>query len=228
MFKRFFEGIIYKLDNANIIRLAKGYHIPDNVMVRGSRISGKVTLKGNNRIQGGVKIYAKSNIEIGEYTSLNGPNTDVVSDIFPVKIGSFCSIARNVSIQEANHFTERASTYHVLKNIFNNSNDNNTSKGEIVIGNDVWIGTQSVVLSGARIGDGVIIAANSVVIGDIPSYAIAAGSPARVIKFRFDNEIIKKLMEIKWWDWEIEKIRRNRAFFEETLTLESFRRINSV
>ncbi len=228
MFKRLFEGIIYKFDSANIVRLAKGYSIPDNVMIRGCRISGKVTLKGNNRIQGGVIIYAKSDVEIGKYTSLNGPNTDIVSNIFPIKIGAFCSIARNVSVQEGNHFTERVSTYYILKNIFNDPDGNYTSKGKIIIGNDVWIGTQCVILSGVTIGDGAIIAANSVVTSDIPPYAIAVGSPARVVKFRFDDEIINKLAEIRWWNWDIEKIRRNKAFFEETLTLRSFQKIISV
>ena len=80
------------------------------------------------------------------------------------------------------------------------------SKGDITVENDVWIGHGSKILSGVSIGDGAIIGANSLVTRDIPPYAIAAGSPARVIKYRFDEQTIEKLLEIRWWDFKEEEI----------------------
>jgi virginiamycin A acetyltransferase len=92
------------------------------------------------------------------------------------------------------------------------------SKGPITIGNDVWIGTQCVILSGSTIGDGAVIAANSVVTADIPPYAIAAGSPARVLRYRFSDAIIERLMKLEWWAWSRVKLEQNRALFEGDLT----------
>ncbi|MFM6002274.1 MAG: CatB-related O-acetyltransferase, partial [Sphaerospermopsis kisseleviana] len=83
------------------------------------------------------------------------------------------------------------------------------SKGDIIIGNDVWIGYDSLIMPGLKIGDGAIIAARSVVVKDIPPYTIAGGNPAVPIKQRFSNEEIEILLSIRWWDWEIEKITRN-------------------
>jgi virginiamycin A acetyltransferase len=82
-------------------------------------------------------------------------------------------------------------------------------KGDTVIGNDVWIGYDSLIMPGVKIGDGAIIAARSVVTTDVSPYTIFGGNPAKLIKARFSVEIIKMLLEIKWWDWDIEKITRN-------------------
>ena len=85
------------------------------------------------------------------------------------------------------------------------------NKGDTVIGNDVWIGYEAVILSGVTIGDGAIIGARAVVTRDIPPYTIAAGVPAKPIRRRFDVETIARLEELRWWDWEEEKIRQNIA-----------------
>lgn len=79
-------------------------------------------------------------------------------------------------------------------------------KGDTIIGNDVWIGENVTILPGVHIGDGAIIGANSVVAKDIEPYSIAVGNPCRVVKKRFDDETIEKLLELKWWDWGEEKI----------------------
>lgn len=81
------------------------------------------------------------------------------------------------------------------------------NKGDIVVGNDVWIGYEAVIMSGVHIGDGAIIAARSVVTKDVPPYTIVGGTPAKKIRERFDEETISKLQQIKWWDWSIEKIK---------------------
>ena len=84
--------------------------------------------------------------------------------------------------------------------------NNGTTKGDVIIGNDVWIGTDAIIMSGVTIGDGAVIGARSLVIKDVPPYTIYAGSPARFIRKRFDDETIRRLMEIKYWDWTEEKI----------------------
>ena len=83
------------------------------------------------------------------------------------------------------------------------------NKGDIVIGNDVWIGYESVIMSGVHIGDGAIIGTRALVTKDIPPYTIVGGVPAHVIRKRFDDEVIEVLLKAKWWDWDIEKIRDN-------------------
>ena len=93
-------------------------------------------------------------------------------------------------------------------------------KGDTVVGNDVWIGQHVTVMPGVHIGDGAIIGANSVVASDIPPYAVAAGNPCRVIRKRFDDEFIAYLLDLKWWDWDIEKIEANfEALSSGDLTL---------
>lgn len=195
---------------------------------KGSFISPKAkltrtVLKGSIFIDDFCKIneaYLHGKISIGKNTSLNGPHCDIYSAVNEVRIGNFCSIARHVSIQEHNHNYDRLTSYYIFQNVLGENVEKDiTSKGPIEIGNDVWIGAHSVILSGSAIGDGAVIAANSVVNGDIPPYAIAGGTPARVLKFRFSPEIIKILLEIKWWNWPHDKIKKNRDLFEGTLTL---------
>jgi acetyltransferase-like isoleucine patch superfamily enzyme len=84
-----------------------------------------------------------------------------------------------------------------------------TTKGNVVIGNDVWIGFGAIILSGVTIGDGAAIGACSVVTRDVPPYAIAAGNPAQIIRYRFPEEIVATLLRIKWWDWPEDKVKEN-------------------
>ena len=122
-----------------------------------------------------------------------------------VKVGSFCSIADNVTIFiGGNHRTDWVTTYpfgHIHKDVFDHHGKGHpATKGDVVIGNDVWIGSGSTILSGTKIGDGAVIAANSVVVKDIPAYAIAGGNPAKVLKMRFSRKQIDKLLQNPWWE----------------------------
>ena len=83
------------------------------------------------------------------------------------------------------------------------------NKGDIVIGNDVWIGYNAIILSGVKIGDGAIVATGAVVTKDVKPYEIVGGIPAKVIRKRFSDEVIIKLQKMKWWNWPVDKIKRN-------------------
>ncbi|MPM10365.1 2,3,4,5-tetrahydropyridine-2,6-dicarboxylate N-acetyltransferase [bioreactor metagenome] len=158
------------------------------------------------------------NISIGNNTTLWGPDIQVLSIIHPVSIGSFCSIARSVTIQEYFHDYRRLTTYFIGRNVFGEPIEKEVlSKGPITIGNDVWIGTGVQIMSGVTIGDGAVIAANSTVTHDVPPYAIAAGVPAKIIKFRFDDSLISKLLQSRWWDWDEKKIHTNKELFLNNL-----------
>jgi virginiamycin A acetyltransferase len=220
MFRRIVAKLSKSLESVNRINLDIEGFIHASAELRGVRLSGKVTIGEGCRLLGGVTIRATSMVSIGKYSSITGPNSDIRSLINTVKIGSFCSIARNVSIQEYNHRFHRVSSYYMGQNIFKKDVFGDVdSDCSIVIGNDVWIGTQCVVLSGAQIGNGAIVAANSVVIGDVPAYSIVAGSPARVIKYRFSQDEIDILQRLEWWNWSLEKIKKNEPFFMEPFSL---------
>jgi len=125
-----------------------------------------------------------------------------------IEIGSFCSIADGVTIYSgAEHHHDWISSYHFSAKF--ECKECSTTKGYVSIGNDVWIGDGALILSGVTIGDGAVIAARAVVVKDVKPYSIVGGNPAKHIKFRFDEKHIKQLLNIKWWYWEIEKIRKN-------------------
>ncbi len=183
-----------------------------------SELRGRVSIGPYSLIH---KTILEGEISVGRNTTINGPGTESYCFHNPITIGSFCSIARGTSIQEYNHNWKTATTYFIRHRIFNEPYGSDVvSKGKITIGNDVWIGAQCVILSGVTIGDGAVIAANSVVANDIPPYAIVGGSPAKVIKYRFERSVIDKLLEIKWWEWDEGRLKQNKEFFLGELTFE--------
>lgn len=167
-------------------------------------------------------------IVVGDYTIYN----DFVNDPllfeknnvlyhYPVHkerlvIGKFCSIACGTRFlfNCANHTLNSLSTYTfpLFYEEWNLEKSNVVSawdnKGDIIIGDDVWIGYEAVIMSGVHVGNGAIIAARAVVTKDVPPYTIVGGTPAREIRKRFDTDVIKRLLMLKWWDWPIDKIRQ--------------------
>ena len=129
-----------------------------------------------------------------------------------VIIGNFCSIGSKVEFfLGGNHRTDWVTTYpfgHIHHNIFNNFNGagHPSTNGDVIIGNDVWIGANVTIMSGVTIGDGVVIANNSHVVKNIEPYSLVGGNPAKLIKYRFSQEQIEKLLQIKWWYWDDNKI----------------------
>lgn len=151
--------------------------------------------------------------------------------IFYAKIGAYCSISYGVTIGAPEHNYHRMSTHpFIYDSKFGIAQEDANIKNErfekpIEIGNDVWIGANSTILRGVRIGDGAIIAANAVVTKDVPPYAIVIGVPAKVYKYRFCPELVTKLQEIQWWSWDEEKLKRNADILKSEITLEKLSRI---
>ncbi len=145
-------------------------------------------------------------------------------------IGSFCSIAKNVSITGLNHpytyITTSPVAYHPSRGFVEQEElpkDFYKKNRKVIIGNDVWIGDNVTILPSVKIGDGVIIGAGSVVTKDIPDYSIVVGVPARVIKYRFSKSEIDKLGKIKWWEWSDDILYKNiKLFKNKDLFLKTF------
>lgn len=145
----------------------------------------------------------------------------IPSDSAKLHIGSFCSIASPFTVILGNHNYSHVSTFpfhniDAAGPIFPKPfpDPHQVTNGDIIIGNDVWIGRDSTVTSGVTVGDGAVIAASAVVTHDVPPYAIVAGCPAKVIKYRFTPDQIRRLLEIRWWDYPIEFIFENRELFQ--------------
>lgn len=191
------------------------------------RVGDKETVYLKNVITG-------PNIEVGDYTMYNDfahdPRDFEKNNVlyhYPVngdrlRIGRFCSIACGAKFlfTSGNHAMHSLSTYPFpiffaewgldpkdIRSAWDN-------KGDIVIGNDVWIGYEAVILSGVTIGDGAIIGSRAVVTKDVPPYTIVGGVPARPIRRRFDDAAVAELEALRWWDWDAEKIRRNIAVIQ--------------
>src|SRR5436190_5941864 len=167
------------------------------------------------------------NVVVGEYTYYDDPDGPehferrCVLYHFPfvgdkLVIGRYCALARGVKfvMNGANHQTSGFSTYPFF--IFAGGWEAATPKpgdlpykGDTVVGNDVWVGYDALVLPGVRIGDGAVVAARSVVTKDVPPYAVVGGNPAAVVRQRFPPEVVAELLAVRWWDWPADKVTRH-------------------
>ena len=146
--------------------------------------------------------------EIGRHTYGN-PQVFIWGEGSTLTIGAFCSIAKGIEIfLGGDHRSDWATTYPfpALWELAKDIKGHPYSKGNVIIGNDVWIGAGSTILSGVTVGSGAVIGARSVVVQDIPPYAIVFGNPAKIMRFRFNESTVKDLLRIRWWDWGDEKI----------------------
>lgn len=186
----------------------------------------KSTMKKNTFIGDGTKIdnsileafsrCGKNNhlfhVKLGKHT-YTGQNTVIMH----TNIGAFSSISWNVSIGGGEHDFSRLTSHSFLYNSYDRLNDDkvfyNRFEEKCTIGNDVWIGANSTILRGVQVGDGSVIGANSVVTKDIPPFAIAVGNPARIMKYRFTDDIIERLLNIKWWELDDDLIHSNCDLF---------------
>ena len=174
---------------------------------------------------------------IGRYTFI-GTNSYLPES----SVGSFCSIGNNVQVIAETHpsrgFLSTSPVFYstnrpcgktfATEQLFTERLyvEKDGKKHRAIIGNDVWIGYQSLILGGVKIGNGAVVAAGAVVVRDVPPYAVVGGVPAKVIKYRFPNDIIDKLEEIKWWDMPEEKLKKNIQLFQsENITIEQLNKI---
>jgi acetyltransferase-like isoleucine patch superfamily enzyme len=150
--------------------------------------------------------YSSFEIGVGTYGS---PHIDFHNAGATLKIGNYCSIAPRVTILlggEHHHDWTSNYPFSLLFDEAKNLPGYPLTKGDVVIGNDVWIGYEALILSGVKIGDGAVIAARSVVAGDVEPYSIVGGTPAKRLRYRFSPETIEALLEIAWWNWSREEI----------------------
>lgn len=182
-------------------------------------------LTGYNRLCFLKNIIKNPNIIVGDYTYYDDfehvenfeknvkYHFDFVGD--KLVIGKFCMIASDVKfiMNGANHLSESISSYPfaIFGNGWENAMEGKSypNKGDLIVGNDVWIGYNATIMSGIVIGDGAIIATNATVTKDVAPYTIVGGNPAKEIRKRFDEDTIKKLLAIQWWNWDIATISKN-------------------
>ena len=176
-------------------------------------------------------------VNIGNYTIVE--RNAVLHD---VSIGSFCELSWYVGMGGDNHNYKLPSIHHwYWQTYFDFEHDENSvgkknfftklNSEECVIGNDVWVGSGVTVNRRVHVGNGAILASGCVVTKDVPDYAIVGGAPAKIIKYRFDEDTIKRLQKIAWWDWPDEILRENRCLFEVEVceeTLQSMERIKNM
>lgn len=189
----------------------------------GARLSRKSTVIGSNlssfvHVADYAFVYES---KLGRYSSIGRGAV-----IRNASIGGFCSISWNATVGAAPHNYSLMSThaFHYIKS-FGFTDQDKRIVLPTTVGSDVWIGANAVVMPGLNIGDGAVIGAGAVVTKDIPPYAVVVGVPAEVIKYRFEEAVVDRLLEVKWWDWDIEKIRANMELFRMPLTIDELTRI---
>lgn len=183
----------------------------------------KSYLKRNIKIASGT--FIGDGVIIGRCTRINNP-----SYITRCKIGSFCAIGGRLVVRSTNHRTNylNMQDWTQINIIQSTIKIAGISKGNVSIGNAVWIGDSVIILPGVTIGNGAVIGAGSVVTKPVPDYAIAAGNPAKIKGYRFQPEVIDLLSEVKWWEWDDNKIKRNKSLFEMDLESNSVENIRDA
>ena len=152
----------------------------------------------------------KAPVSVGIGTIINGPIT--IKGGRQCVIGKYCAIGSDIKIVTSDHGTSLVNLNVRLQKTIT-GRTGHVSKGGVYIGHNVWIGDNAIILSGVTVGNGAVIAAGSIVVNTVPAYGIVGGNPARFIKTRFDEDKISLVEAVRWWDWDIEKMKRNSSFF---------------
>lgn len=177
-------------------------------------VMSQVSLGRHNKFYSHVIL---NNLSIGDFSYV-ATNTIINQ----ASIGKFCSIGPNCLIGPGRHpasmfVSTHPSFYSTFRQCgYSFVNENKFKEYlPVTIGHDVWIGANCIIMDGVKIGNGCIVGANSVVTKDIPDYAIVGGVPAKIIRYRFNQDIISKITKIQWWDWSLDKIRRESPLFDD-------------
>lgn len=203
-------NLAYRIDRLNICekkKLSKKPLILENTQLKDVAFGEFVEIGANNTI-------IESSIDNFSYT---GENCQIIYS----EVQRYVNIASYVRLNPSPHPMHWASQHHMLyrKEMFDFGDDDESffdwrRERRVVVGNDVWLGHNVTVMGGVTVGDGAVVGSGAIVTKSIPPYAIAVGNPARIIKYRFDSTIIEKIMAIKWWDWDKNKIKENIEDFK--------------
>lgn len=212
-------------------KISKQSKIYKNVEIIKSCLNGKASV-GDNSIIRNSTLFSS---EIGRYCKIIDSYIEKATYIGTncfianAKIGKYCSIAWNISIGGVNHNYERLlmTPLHRVLNVKEEKYEDYNNP--LVIGNDVWIGANAVIMRGLSIGDGAIIGAGSVVTHDVKPYSIVCGNPATILKYRFEKKIIDRLLSMKVWDLDEQVLNKiEKKYFEEKVTLETLDKIEDI
>jgi virginiamycin A acetyltransferase len=185
----------------------EGVSISRNCLLR-----GRVTLESHARVARGCQLFG--DIHIGRGSKLN----DGIEVVGELTVGNYCALAPDILFQQKNHkINKPAMQGRFYGRVLDNELEHMES-GPITVGNDVWIGARSIILSGVTIGDGAVVGAGSIVTDDVEPYAVVAGVPASQVKWRFPAEIRETLQDLAWWELTEETLRGHRKFFEREIT----------
>ncbi len=189
----------------------KNNKLAAHVSIAPNAVLSGVVLKEHARIALGASVQDSV---VGEYSAI-GRYTKVAKS----EIGRFCAISWDCTINAISHSHENltVSAFPYVPYVGEFVETRNQTYKKVVIGNDVWIGANSVIMPGVTIGDGAVVGAGAVVTKDVPPYAIVVGVPAKVVKYRFSEDFIKQLLDIKWWELDREVIKNNIHLFQGAL-----------
>jgi len=225
VYLRIWKSIILKANsNINSSVLNKGSKSNFKCKITNSTVS--FTEINEGCVVQDTKTYG--NVTLGRFVTITGPGTVIKALNNTIQIGSFTSIGQNVCIVDFNHNINKCSSAFLNHLVFNDTFVKDIVGQNIIIEEDVFIGSNTVILPGVKIGRGSIIGAGSIVNIDIPRYSIAVGNPIKVKKKRFSDELINLLEDLKWWHWDTEKLNSNKNIFNTDLTLLSTDEIETL
>ena len=166
-----------------------------------------------------------TNTKIGYLSSIGR-----YSKIVHSEIGKYCAVSWNTTINAVGHPFEHltVSAFPYAPYVGNFVDIRKQQHQKVIIGNDVWVGTNSVIMPGVTIGNGAVIGAGAIVTKDVPDYAVVVGVPAEIIKYRFSEDFIKKLLELKWWDLDSKIIKKHVELWGNKFNYESLKRLEEI
>lgn len=215
-------SILFPLYRALNTQIGKNSKIAINSFVHDSVLDDDVTINlschiSQSRLSKNIFVNSRcrlQNVSLGRFSYLASDSVLALTEV-----GNFCSIGSYLICGVGEHPNDFVSTHPAFFStkkqcgITFSDKDYFDEQKKVFIGHDVWIGARVFIKNGVKIGNGAIIAAGSVVVKDVPDYAIVGGVPAKIIRYRFSHEVIRKLLDIQWWNWSEEKLQKSQTYF---------------